>query len=128
MKIRIGFVSNSSAASFCIYGWTSKELENTRFKDEEFKWYPYECKKFVAEIHKIDPTLKITSSHTPEDYFVIGVGEAGTEIDHNMEYDQDWHDYRCPEPSISKGKRLDEVAKKLDLPQPKLYADTWFDG
>jgi len=51
MKIRTGFVSNSSASSFCIYGWTSKELEGTIFNEENQDYWP-EYKKLAKAVNE----------------------------------------------------------------------------
>jgi len=125
MKIRTGFVSNSSASSFCIYGWTSKELEGTIFNEENQDYWP-EYKKLVKAVNEIDTELEIIASNTQNNYNVIGIGECGMEVDHG--YDGYWEDFKFPEPSMTQGKKLDEIAKKLNLPQPKMYSETWFDG
>jgi hypothetical protein len=115
MKLRTGFVSNSSGASFCIYGWTNEELGLSGSQ----------VYAFLDMIQALDKSI-VESSHPSVDR-IIGVGEIRSEVDHSYEGD-DWHDYRCPEPSKKDMAKLDAIAKKLGLPKPTLQAETWYDG
>ena len=45
MKLRKGFVSNSSAASFCIYGWTFQKLEPFGIR----RWDKFDLIKMLSE-------------------------------------------------------------------------------
>jgi hypothetical protein len=109
-------VSNSSAASFCIYGWTNDELGLSG---------SHQVYAFLDMIQALDKSI-VESSHPFVDR-VIGVGEIRSEVDHGYE-NGDWKDYRCPEPSKKDMQKLDMIAEKLGLPKPTIQAATWFDG
>jgi len=122
MKIRNGFVSNSSAASFCIYGWTDRDLKTD--------WAG--VMDIVRTIWNKYNIRLVESSH-PSDNVIVGVGTSEGEIDHNYcdgdggRY-EDWEDYRSPPPTKEQMAWLDEAAKDLGLPKPHLDSATWFDG
>jgi len=121
MKLRTGFVSNSSGASFCIYGWTNDELG---LSDSQVY-------SFLDMIKALDKSI-VESSHPSADR-IIGVGNKRSEVDHDYRDDTvgrygDWHDYRCPEPSKKDMANLDAIAEKLGLPKPTLQVETWYDG
>ena len=125
MKIRAGFVSNSSAASFCVYGWTESifathpeliDYERTRFNDH---W------KIKELIDSIPHKAEIMDCNSPNNIFVIGVGCYATKVDH---YIDDWESYECDCPSKKEMDELDRIAKELKLPKPEMYSATWFDG
>jgi hypothetical protein len=121
MKIRNGFVSNSSSSSFCIYGWTEDVFKD---KPELLKDYydPYELEKLLKTIpHE----LIIVHSNSPCSHFVMGVGTVETDIDH---YIEDWEDHVAEEPTQKEMEELDKVAEKLNLPKPQMYSATWRDG
>lgn len=131
MKIRNGFVSNSSAASFCIYGWTEdvfKDRPDLLPTNEKFSDYMY-VEYILQELLKTIPhELSIISSNSPNNDFVIGVGNASTDINHDMGEFEYWEDYISDEPTQKEMEELNVLAEKLKLPLPKMYHATWYDG
>jgi hypothetical protein len=128
MKIRIGFVSNSSSTSFCIYGWTEdvfKDKPELRVQKDDKIYYCHggdALKKFL----KTTPhELNIVTSCSPSNDFVMGVGTVENDIDHYME---DWEDHVAEEPTQKEMEELDKVAEKLNLPKPQMYSATWRNG
>jgi len=133
MKIRNGFVSNSSSSSFTIYGWTQEDLckhlssISPAFTDIEFWIDQYTFSENLEKIWDGD-NWDITYSNTRDGGQVFGLGVSGMEVDHYLPPHQDWEDFKYPEPEDEKRKKFDELAEKLNLPKPKLYQDTFFDG
>ena len=121
MKFRMGFVSNSSAASFCIYGWTFEDLEPFGVK----RWEQFDILKMLDAKY---PDLKssLTESSTPTSDWMIGVGNATDKLDHY--YHGDWEDYRSLEPTKEEMEKLDKVAVEMGWSKPSLNSATWFDG
>lgn len=111
MKIRQGFISNSSSASFCIYGWTSDQLKLSYMESLEF------CNK-LREKHP-----KIFYFWHPTSEFIIGVGNTNEDMDHDM---CDWEDYTCHSPDPEEMKLLDQVAEEMGLPKPTMESATWY--
>ena len=77
MKVRAGFVSNSSSSSFCIYG-TSMELNEIREKIKESNLIPQEKLDRMEEEDEwyelgeiLEEKLGL-STYQSEDYFWIG--------------------------------------------------------
>ncbi len=131
MKIRNGFVSNSSASSFTIYGWTEEDLSNQIakicpvFKGINISIDEWE---FVANLeeHWTGDDYAITSSDHHDEYGIVyGVGKAGSEIDHYMSEGR-WEDFEYPEPNEEERKKMDEMAEKINLPKPKIYKGTFW--
>lgn len=113
MKIRSGFVSNSSSSSFCIYGWVCKTTDELyALKDRIEK-----CKKDS----NIDIIITHSNNNVGEE--VIGVGNTNTDMDHYME---DWENYECNPPTDKETKALKRIGKKLKLPPPQLYNETFY--
>jgi len=124
MKTRIGFVSNSSAASFCIYGWDDEYLRSATGESWNYESVIGMMEK-LRSVYKID----IKDSNSPSAYVVFGVGNSYTEIDHGMDSKYEcWEDYVSDPPSKEEMEKLDRIAKEMELPQPKMFSATWFDG
>jgi hypothetical protein len=109
MKFRLGFVSNSSAASFCLFGWWVSKLSEEQV---EALW---------ASKHK-----GLFSIYHP-DGELIGVGNSYSEIDHDANEWEDWHDFVSPTPDKDVQQKLLELAQELQLPDPQMYSDTYWD-
>ena len=119
MKIRQGFVSNSSATSFCILGYMIRTYEEA----EE-----------ILEKMKLSGINAIMACSQSGDT-VVGVGNHDDEIDHYMDDYEDWQDYEADGPtkeeieSIEKfGKHntvLDEEGKEIKI---SYYSETFFNG
>jgi hypothetical protein len=110
MKIRQGFVSNSSATSFCIYGYS--------FDDGE------EYGRYYEIFRKAN--LPFVETYGGDDDDIIGVGTVETDIDHNMNEDEDWRDYKCSDPSELDMSLLDKCAAENNLPKPQMFERTFF--
>lgn len=125
MKIRMGFVSNSSAASFCIYGWHEEMLGDLTC------WQMYDLIKYIRNNNK---DISIVDSNSQSYEMIFGVGNSETDIDHwyneyfESGYNENWEDYKSEPPTKEEMERLDEIAKELGLPNPEIFSDTWFDG
>jgi len=72
MKIRLGFVSNSSSSSFCIYGATIDTVEFVKGIIERFGHIP-EIKKYMEEYEINDKSG--SEEENDEDYFYAGEKE-----------------------------------------------------
>ena len=127
MKIRQGFVSNSSAASFCIYGWCESILEtNPELVELDYENAQYDT--FLKKLKSIKTKTNIFVEESPPDNeFIIGVGNSATDIDHNMQDGEQWSDYVSPPPSKEDMEELDRIAKILNLPKPQLYSATFWE-
>jgi hypothetical protein len=114
MKIRSGFVSNSSSSSFCIYGWRCKDYNEVEALTQKLKIYFGKGSK-----------NGVRYTNTQDGDYIVGVGNIEDEFDHYMD---DWQDYECDGPDSELIKKLDKVAKTEELPEPEMYSDTWFNG
>jgi hypothetical protein len=110
MKIRNGFVSNSSTSSFCVYGWDIEYGEGNKIKD-----------KLMSLSEENDSILEqFYCDHCAW----IGVGnqeEVDADEDGNTEYEVD-------EPSQELMDKLDELVKLHDLPKPTMTSGTFYNG
>lgn len=106
MKIRLGFVSNSSAASFCVFGWQVSELA-----EEQIKTLKNSCK----DLFTVWP---------PDGGEILGVGNEYSEIDHYC--DDDWHDFEPDPPSKEAQQQLLDLAQKLGLSKPEMFSENYW--
>ena len=109
MKYRLGFVSNSSAASFCIFGWQTSKLAEEQIES-------------LREANK-----QLFYVEDPDEGEILGVGNSYCEIDHNCSDDEDWHDYETPPPSKEAQDELIKLAQKLGVPRPIMFSATFWD-
>ncbi len=129
MKIRNGFVSNSSSSSFTIYGWSEEVLSKHIGKllpDFVGVEVSIDEDVFCENIEKIwaGHDWDILSFRDSNGCNIFGIGTAGDEVDH---YAMDFFkDFKYDEPSNKKKKQLDEVAEKLGLPAPQVYQETFY--
>lgn len=131
MKIRNGFVSNSSSSSFTIYGWSeevlSKHVGENMPIGLDFLKLDIDEDLFTEKLEELWPgenTWDITSCRDSNGYNVFGIGSAGDEVDHYV--DNFSNDFRYDEPNDDKKKQLDEIAEVLNLPAPKIYQETFY--
>ena len=115
MKIRAGFVSNSSSSSFCIFGWGENDL-----KSIGFDYY-----NFIKAVQEKCGLSLDHSFYNGSDEYIIGLGNTNEEFDHYME---DWQSYECDPPTEEQKILIYEIGMIFKLPKPGLYADTWFNG
>lgn len=117
MKIRNGFVSNSSASSFCIYGWKVRQINYNNDGD---------CivhqKRIMEMLECLEKEFKSKSynilTHYVDDYedLILGIGSYKTEFDHDMDPELDgwWYDYESPSPNKKDCDKLDALRKEFE--------------
>jgi hypothetical protein len=119
MKIRMGFISNSSTTSFTIYGWTETQLSehigkllpafvgvNVTIDEDTFS----ENIEKLWSGHEWD----VTCSRDESGYNVFGVGDVGDE------------NFMPKEPTDDQKKELEAIAVKLGLPAPTMHQGTYY--
>lgn len=111
MKFREGFVSNSSASSFCLFGWQVSKLTEAQL--ESLHEGPY----FREGLGTACP---------PDEGEILGVGNSYYEIDHDCN-EEDWHDFESPPPSKEAQQQLLILAQELDLPRPSMFSGTYWE-
>lgn len=111
MKIRNGFVSNSSSCSFCLYGWE----RGSRSKLDDLH----------EKIKEAYPNINLICAYGSNDSYVLGVGNYDDGIDHDNE---NWEEYEADYPTAEEVAQIDEAVKKLNLPKPEYYQDTFRNG
>lgn len=130
MKFRNGFISNSSASSFTIYGWSITDLNKhisslcSFFKDVDIEIDEYSLINKITSFWE-GSQFDICSCHNSYNELIVGIGQSGAEIDH---YNSDWESFEFDGPSLEKVMALDRFARVFGLPQPKLYQETFFNG
>jgi len=131
MKIRNGFVSNSSSSSFTIYGWTEKVFSEALGKTFSLLEGMDVCVdeyKIVENIEKVweeeCKNLYIICCDDESGCKVFGLGQYNTEIDH---YIDDWQNFFFDEPSEDNKKKFDELAEKLGMPKPQMYKENFYE-
>ena len=121
MKIRNGFVSNSSSQSFCIYGWDDESLKTDNGESLDYS----EIWAIKDKISKLYKDIRLVDSSSPSSDIIFGVGSVNYDIDHG---DEDWEDYESPEPSKEEMDKLDKVSEEMKMPKPKMFIATWYNG
>lgn len=106
MKVRIGFVSNSSTSSFCMYGWNKNQLT-----DEQYT--------LIKSCDKINVEDFYASYDT-----YVGVGNQESDL----HFEDEDTDYLCDGPTLDEKIKIDELAKLYKLPEPSSYGQTWYNG
>jgi len=127
MKIRNGFVSNSSSSSFTIYGWTEKIFKETLGTVspllEGMEIYIDEW-KMIDNLEKLwEDQRGVDCCDDADGFKVFGIGTSGTEIDH---YIDDYQNFYYDEPSDENKAKLDKIAEKLGMPKPQIYKGNFY--
>ncbi len=128
MKIRTGFVSNSSTTSFTIYGWSEKVLSEhigkslLAFSNVELT---IDEETFCENIEKLwsGDEWDVVSCRNESHEYIFGIGSAGEEVDHDM-----LDPFEFDEPTKNQKKELDAIAEELKLPAPSIYQEVFYDG
>jgi hypothetical protein len=120
MKIRVGFVSNSSSCNFCIYG--------VRFEYSGDKYVLEEPDDDAYSIERDAEHLKLNIERAEietywggikDKFYVFGVGNVESERDH---FDLDWEQHVPPEPTKEEMTKFDELIKSVN---PELKAEIY---
>ena len=129
MKLRTGFISNSSTTSFTIYGWSEEMLQE--FFAEKCQFFKgvtmfFEENEIINNLIEEYPGSEwdINSGRAKESCQIFGIGGSGHEVDHGMNPLENGHYY--PEPTDEQKKEMDRIAEKFGLPKPKLFRETYY--
>jgi hypothetical protein len=116
MKIRNGFVSNSSASSFCLYGWKLKPIDYAvNNSQEEYFNAVKEMSNFLSHHMNVNIySFCFVDDHgKTEEYNFFGLGKQEDEIDHYLE-DECWEDYCCSEPKFTEIELLKKAREEFE--------------
>lgn len=108
MKIRKGFISNSSSTSFCLYGWKFNDIR------EIFPTIKEIADKLEEEF---DPSEIIIENWDDREK-LIGIGNVDFKVCSSTIMDS---------PSEIKKKQVEKFAEYFNLPEPETYSDTFND-
>ena len=108
MKIRNGFVSNSSTSSFCMCGWNKDSLT-----DEQIKM-----------LEKISIVERFCGSCDT----YIGIGNSEGDLHFDEDEGENADSYSCPEPAQEDVDKLIAFAKENNLPELEWHNETWYNG
>jgi hypothetical protein len=114
MKIRSGFVSNSSSSSFCIYGAcieTSK-LESLLNKLDIKLEYDYD-EDYLYTIEKIAEKIGLDAYGYDDFGYFVGLSLTQMEMDETMRQFQ---------------KKIDDKLKLIGIDGGDIYEEAWRDG
>ena len=115
MKLRAGFVSNSSSCSFCVYGFHNDEYDEQEYNSV--------IKNIMAAAKEIGLEVDHFCGQS-DSYF--GVGTYDDDIDHYME---NWEDFTSEGPTTEEVKKFTEIVQKI-APDKTLdyHSETWRNG
>lgn len=108
MKMRLGFVSNSSSTSFCICGYNVERDEYEKFESIE---KPSNYKELIGNIEIED------YSNSDCDAYYIGV-DIG-----DMKEDETLAEFKA-----RVKKAFDTLYAELNLGMPNIMTDGWYNG
>ena len=115
MKIRYGFVSNSSATSFCIFGWNDYDLNKSNIDI-------YALEIEIKNRYNID----LIQIHNECGDILLGLGNYDDEFDHW--YGENWQEYTSEAPPVEEVNLLKKIAEEMKLPSLGYFSATWFNG
>lgn len=121
MKIRSGFVSNSSSSSFCIFGWTEEDLKRLNINIDELE------ERLLTKY----PDIRFECAHPPWSDKIIGVGNREEDLHFADEWggdDDEGFDNPVDEPAEAECNKLLEIAKQEGLPNPEMFEDIYYNG
>ena len=135
MKIRSGFVSNSSSCSFMLMGWmfnidsyggeldreTIKELETTLGIREEMSEYD-DCKDYMYVDNLTSAIEKFDGVQYDYGYIRVGIYESGSEPNDSIDkddFDKKFSNEKIEELKLKYHKFVENYGK------PKLHFGTW---
>lgn len=121
MKVRNGFVSNSSSSSFCIYGAAISDLDAFKGMEEE-----------VRKENNLAPDEEIEHWHIVEALYDFGDGalEVHNPDGYEIYIGRDWSSIKEDETGLQFKNRVQEDTKKLGVTIPDgafgTHEATWY--